>query len=31
MWFWRFVMRFYPKRVKEQFKRFAGIVLLEHV
>lgn len=29
MWFWRFVMRFYPKRVKEQFKRFAGIVLLE--
>jgi methyltransferase (TIGR00027 family) len=31
MWFWRFVMTFYPKRVKEQFKRFAGNVLLERV
>ncbi len=28
-WFWRFLLRFYPRRVKEQFKRFAGNVLLE--
>jgi methyltransferase (TIGR00027 family) len=31
MWFWRFVMRFYPKRIREQFKRFSGCVLLERV
>jgi methyltransferase (TIGR00027 family) len=31
MWFWRFLLRFYPKRVKEGFKRFAGNVLLERV
>ena len=31
MWFWRFLLRFYPKRVKEKFKRFAGNVLLERV
>lgn len=30
-WFWRFLLLFYPKRVKEQFKRFAGNVLLERV
>jgi methyltransferase (TIGR00027 family) len=29
MWFWRFVLRFYPKRVREQMKRFAGTALLE--
>ncbi|HEU4995339.1 MAG TPA: SAM-dependent methyltransferase [Gemmatimonadaceae bacterium] len=28
-WFWRFLLLFYPKRVKDQFKRFAGNVLLE--
>lgn len=29
MWFWGMVMRLYPKRIKEQFRRFAGTVLLE--
>ena len=28
MWFWGFIFRFYPKRVKERFRRFSGIVLL---
>jgi methyltransferase (TIGR00027 family) len=28
-WFWRFLTMFYPKRVRERFKRFSGIVLLE--
>ncbi|MES1245691.1 MAG: class I SAM-dependent methyltransferase [Acidobacteriota bacterium] len=28
-WFWNFVARFYPKRVREGFKRFSGIVRLE--
>ena len=27
--FWRFIGRFYPKHRREEFKRFAGIVLLE--
>lgn len=31
MWFWRFVMRFYPKRIKDKFKRFAGNILLERI
>lgn len=31
MWFWRFLMRFYPKRIREEFKRFAGNVLLERI
>jgi methyltransferase (TIGR00027 family) len=31
MSFLRFLMRFYPKRVREGFKRFAGNVLLERV
>lgn len=30
-WFWRFVMRFYPKRIREEYKRFAGNVLLERL
>ena len=29
--FYRFVSRFYPKRVQERFKRFAGVVLLERI
>ena len=29
MWFFRFILRLYPKRVQAQFKRFAGNVLLE--
>jgi methyltransferase (TIGR00027 family) len=28
-WFWGFVGRFYPKKVREGFRRFSGIVLLE--
>jgi methyltransferase (TIGR00027 family) len=31
MWFWRLVMHLYPKRIREQFKRFAGNILLERV
>jgi O-methyltransferase involved in polyketide biosynthesis len=26
---WRFLGRFYPKRMQEEFRRFAGMVLLE--
>lgn len=29
MWFWGFVGRFYPRRVRETFRRFSGVVLLE--
>jgi methyltransferase (TIGR00027 family) len=29
MRFWRFLFRFYPAKVKEQFRRFAGVALLE--
>ena len=29
MWFWGFIGRFYPKKTKEMFKRFSGVVLLE--
>lgn len=29
MWFWGFIGRFYPKKTKEIFKRFSGVVLLE--
>jgi hypothetical protein len=28
--FWRFVGRLMPKARREEFKRFSGIVLLEH-
>ena len=28
MWFWGLLFRFYPKRVRERLRRFAGIVLL---
>jgi methyltransferase, putative, TIGR00027 family len=31
MWFWRRVMRFYPKRIREQFRRFSGAVVLERM
>lgn len=31
MWFWRRVMRFYPKRIREQFRRFSGAVVLERI
>ena len=26
---WRFLMRFYPKRIREEFRKMSGIVLLE--
>src|SRR5919202_341383 len=29
MWFWRAVMRLYPKRLREEFRRMSGTVLLE--
>jgi methyltransferase (TIGR00027 family) len=29
--FWKFIGRFYPKKRREEFKRFSGIVLLERV
>lgn len=28
-WFWKFVARFYPKRIRDSFKRFSGYVLLQ--
>lgn len=28
-WFWRLIARFYPKKVREGFRRFSGFVLLE--
>ncbi|HZF07227.1 MAG TPA: SAM-dependent methyltransferase [Thermoanaerobaculia bacterium] len=30
-WFWSFVGRFYPKKVREGFRRFSGNVLLERI
>jgi methyltransferase (TIGR00027 family) len=29
MWFWRFLSNFYPRRIREDFKRFNGFVLME--
>ena len=29
MWFWRVVMRFFPKRIREEGRRMSGIVLLQ--
>lgn len=29
--FWRFIMRFYPKRIRAKFERFSGQVLMERV
>lgn len=31
MWFWRLVMKLYPKRMREDMKRLSGIVVLERV
>src|SRR5207247_10547644 len=28
-WLWNFIGRFYPKRTREQFRRFSGVGLLE--
>lgn len=30
-WFWRFIGRLYPKKMREAFARFSGMVLLERV
>ena len=27
--FWRFVMRFYPKKIREEFRKMSGFVLLQ--
>ena len=29
--FWRFLSRFYPRRLREEFRRMSGIVLLERI
>jgi O-methyltransferase involved in polyketide biosynthesis len=31
MWLWRFLGRFYPARMREEFRRMSGIVLLERI
>jgi methyltransferase (TIGR00027 family) len=31
MWFWRFLLRFYPAKRREEMKRFSGVVLLERI
>jgi len=31
MWLWRFVGRLYPKRMREEFRRMSGIVVLERI
>ncbi len=31
MWLWRFVGRFYPAQMREQFRRMSGIVVLEQI
>lgn len=31
MAFWRFVMRFYPKKIRDEMKKFSGMVILERV
>ncbi len=30
-WFWNLIGRLYPERIREQFRRFSGLVLLERV
>jgi methyltransferase (TIGR00027 family) len=31
MWLWRFVGRFYPAKMREEFRRMSGIVVLERI
>jgi methyltransferase (TIGR00027 family) len=31
MWLWRFLGRFYPARMREEFRRMSGIVVLERI
>jgi methyltransferase (TIGR00027 family) len=31
MWLWRFLSRFYPERMREEFRRMSGVAVLERV
>jgi hypothetical protein len=31
MWFWRLVGRLYPARMREEFRRMSGAVVLERI
>ena len=31
MWLWKFLGRFYPERMREEFRRMSGIVVLERI
>ena len=31
MWLWKFMGRFYPERMREEFRRMSGIVVLERI
>ncbi len=31
MWFWKLMSRFYPERMREQFRRMSGVVMLERI
>ena len=31
MWLWKFLGRFYPARMREEFRRMSGIVVLERI
>lgn len=31
MWLWKFLGRFYPERMREEFRRMSGVVLLERI
>jgi methyltransferase (TIGR00027 family) len=31
MWLWKFIGRFYPARMREEFRRMSGIVMLERI
>jgi methyltransferase (TIGR00027 family) len=31
MWLWKFLGRFYPARIREEFRRMSGIVVLERI
>ena len=31
MWFWKLLSRFYPERMREQFHRMSGVVMLERI
>jgi hypothetical protein len=31
MWLWRFIGRFYPAKMREEFRRMSGTVVLERI